>query len=166
MATRRASPVRALRSEAIRALSVCATLALIALAGCGPSQLERDRALFEQSLAAVADRGQVEAMRVVADIEVLRAAGVFSDSLASALAAMKANQYIQLDDQSRLARTGVGNDLITLVDYTTVEQKLLNDKVITDAQRAELRRMAQDNIAAAAEMAKGFQANVAPASRN
>ncbi len=130
----------------------------LALAGCGANKVERERSVFERPLAALADSGQVEAMRVVADIEVLRANGLFSDSLANSLTMMPASVYIQLDDQGRLARTGKGADLITLVEYTAAEPMLLKEKVVTGVQVAELRRMALDNIAAAAEMATSFRA--------
>jgi hypothetical protein len=135
-------------------------LVMLVLAGCGQAKVERDRSLFEYPLAQLADSGQVEAMRVVADIEVLRAGGIFSDSLANALTAVPASEYIQLDDQGKLARTGKGSDLAALVEYVAAEPKLLKDKAVTDMQVAELRRMALDNIAAAAEMAATFRAEL------
>ena len=152
------SPAR--RPLASRSLAGLVLLAAVVLAGCGPNKVEKERSVFERPLAALADSGQVEAMRVVADIEVLRAGGIFSDSLANALTALPASEYIQLDEKGTLARTGKGTDLTTLVEYTATEPMLLKERAVTDAQVAELRRMAQDNIAAAAEMASNFRAKL------
>jgi len=144
----------------------CAPLALVvglglvfalALAGCAPNQHERDRQVFTRPLAALADSGQVEAMRVVADIEMLRAQGMFTDSLANVFTELPASDYMELDDQGRLRRVGRGVDLSTLVDYLAVEPQLLQELVITPEQAAELRRLTMDNTAAAAEMAAGFR---------
>jgi hypothetical protein len=135
-------------------------LAALVAASCGPGRVERERSLFEQPLASLADSGQVEAMRVVADIEVLRAGGLFSDSLANALTALPASEYIALDDKGALARTPRGQDLTTLVEYTAAEPMLLKEQAVTSMQVAELRRMALDNIAAAAEMATSYRARL------
>jgi len=143
-----------------RGLHALALLVALVLAGCGTGKIERERSLFERPLAQLADSGQVEAMRVVADIEVLRAGGIFSDSLANSLTHVPASEYIQLDDHGTLTRTGKGTDLAALVEYVAAEPKLLKEKAVTDMQVAELRRMALDNIAAAAEMAASYQANL------
>lgn len=139
------------------ALVVLAGLAALA-AGCGPSKLELQRRGLEQPLVAVADSGDVEALRMIADIEVLRADGMFSDSLANALAAMPANEFLALDDKGVLSRTGRGVDITTLLAYTAAEPMLIKEMAITPEQAAELRRLAHDNITAAAEMASGFGA--------
>ncbi len=153
--------VLACRPMAIRrGLLGLSLLVALALAGCDHGKIERERSLFEYPLAQLADSGQVEAMRVVADIEVLRGGGIFPDSLANALSAVPASEYIQLDDQGKLTRTGKGTDLAALVEYVAAEPKLLKEKVVTDLQVAELRRMALDNIAAAAEMAVAFRAEL------
>src|SRR5262245_2642465 len=70
---------------------VLALLLLVGVAAavsCGPSPIERARARLLEPLAALADSGDVEALRVVADIEVLRASGMLSDSVANVLTAM------------------------------------------------------------------------------
>jgi hypothetical protein len=56
---------------------------VLAAVGCGPSKIQKEQSVFDRPLATLADSGQVEAMRVVADIEVLRAQGMFTDSLAN-----------------------------------------------------------------------------------
>jgi len=134
------------------ALACLATLA----AGCGPSPVERARARLELPLAALADSGDVEAMRVVADLEVLRAEGMLSDSLANMLTAMPSTEYFVVDDKGVRARSGRGTDITTLVAYTAAEQMLLKELVITPEKAAELRRLALDNMQAAAEMAAGL----------
>lgn len=144
-------PVRLL----LPVLLVLGGLAALAL-GCGPSKLELERRGLERPLVAVADSGDVEALRMLADIEVLRADGMFSDSLANALAAMPASEFLALDDKGVLSRAGRGVDITTLLAYTSAEPMLLQEMAITPEQAAELRRLAHDNITAAAEMASGF----------
>jgi hypothetical protein len=138
-------------------LVALAGLALLA-PGCGPSRLEVQRRGLEQPLAALADSGDIDALRMLADIEVLRADGMFSDSLANALTAMPASEFLALDDKGVRSRSGRGVDITTLLAYTTAEPMLLQEMAITPEQAAELRRLAHDNITAAAEMASGFGA--------
>lgn len=134
-----------------------AGLVLAALAaGCGPSRVEVSRNRLEFPLAALADSGDVEALRMVADIEVLRADGMFSDSLANILMTKPATEFFAVDDKGVRTRSGRGTDITTLLAYTTAEPMLLKEAVITPEQSAELRRLAVDNMAAAAEMAAGF----------
>ena len=151
-----ASPNAHARVRLLPALSVCLLVSLFA-AGCGTSKIEREQSIFDRPLAVLADSGQVEAMRVVADIEVLRAQGMFTDSLANTLAQMPANEFMSLDDEGVLTRVGRGVDLTSLVDYVAVEPQLIQELVVTSAQAAELRRVAMENTAAAAEMATDFR---------
>ena len=95
-------------------------------------------------------------MRVVADIEVLRAQGMFTDSLANWLVELPASEFMSLDKKGVLTRVSRGIDLSKLVDYLAVEPQLVNEMVVTAAQAAELRRLAMENTAAAAEMATDF----------
>jgi hypothetical protein len=130
---------------------------LVALAtSCGPSKLELQRRGLERSLAVLADSGDVEAGRVIADIEVLRADGMFSDSLANVLTAMPANEFLAIDDKGVLSRTGRGVDITALLAYTAAEPMLIKEMAITPEQAAEVRRLAKDNMTAAAEMATSF----------
>jgi hypothetical protein len=145
------------RARVWTALAVTVAFAVCSAVGCGPGKIERERSVFSRPLTVLADSGQVEAMRVVADIEVLRAQGVFTDSVANWLTEMPADEFMSLDDKGVLTRVGRGVDLTMLVDYITVEPELLQEMVVTTAQAAELRRLASDNMAAAAEMATGFR---------
>ena len=149
-------PARSAFSRALPALLLLLSAALLVAAGCGPSKVERQRSVFDRPLAALADSGQVEAMRVVADIEVLRAQGMFTDSLANSLMELSASEYMTLDEKGALKRVSRGVDLSALVDYLAVEPQLLQEMAVTHEQAAELRRLAMDNMAAAAEMAAGF----------
>lgn len=151
------------RTHRLPALLVLSFIALFTVASCGPGRIEKERSIFERPLSVLADSGQVEAMRVVADIEVLRAQGMFTDSLANLLAAMPATEFMSLDDQGTLTRVGRGLDLGSLVDYIAVEPQLLQELVVTSAQAAELRRLAMENTAAAAEMATDFRGQQAGA---
>ena len=153
-----------LRTGRVRVFALAAFVlaALVtAVASCGPNKVAVIRDKLETPLAVLADSGDVEALRMVADIEVLRATGMFSDSAANALTAMPTKEFFALDDKGVRARAGRGDDISTLLAYTSVEPTLLKEAVITQAQAAELRRMAQDNITAAAEMATSYGA-VAP----
>ena len=153
-------PIRARHPS--RTFAVFCVLLLVAClgalsAGCGPSRLEKARDRLASPLAALADSGDVEALRVVADIEVLRADGMLSDSLANALTAMPSTEFFSLDEKGVRARSGRGVDITSLLAYTSAEPMLLKELVITPEQAAELRRLALDNMAAAAEMAAGFR---------
>ena len=139
------------------ALALLLFAGLLAAIGCGPTKVEKERSVFDRPLATLADSGQVEAMRVVADIEMLRAQGMFTDSLANSLMELPASDYMSLDDKGTLTRAGRGTDLAALVEYLAVEPQLLQEMVVTAAQAAELRRLAMENMAAAAEMATGFR---------
>ena len=139
------------------AVLVLAGLVVAAL-GCGPSKVAVARDRLETPLAVLADSGDVEALRMIADIEVLRADGMFSDSVANALHAMPTKEFFALDDKGVRARAGRGEDITTLLAYTSAEPMLLKEAVITPAQAAELRRMALDNMTAAAEMATSYGA--------
>jgi hypothetical protein len=131
--------------------------AVVAIAlGCAPSRVQVERTRLGWPLAALADSGDIEALRMIADIEVLRADGMFSDSLANVLTAMPATEFFSLDEKGVRARAGRGGDITTLLAYTTAEPMLLKEMVVTPQQAAELRRLALDNMAAAAEMAASF----------
>ena len=135
---------------------LCALVAL-GLMGCGSFGAGREAAKKKTALATplntLADAGDVEAMRMLADIERLRAEGVFSDSAANALGATPASQFLTLDKQGKITRAVVGDDITTLLEYSEAEPLLLKERVITAADATELRRLANYNTAAAAEMA-------------
>ena len=132
------------------------TLMALMLVGCGAfgsgAKAKKQSALVAP-LNALAEGGDVEAMRLLADIERLRAEGVFSDSAANALGATPGNQFLQLDGKGHVIRAVVGDDITTLLEYSTAEPLLLKEQVITQADAIELRRLANYNTAAAAELA-------------
>lgn len=156
MKTTSVRPARTGSFRALPALLLVLLAGLLAAAGCGPTKVEKERSVFDRPLATLADSGQVEAMRVVADIEMLRAQGMFTDSLANSLMELPSSEYMSLDDKGVLRRASRGVDLNALVDYLAIEPQLLQEMVITSAQAAELRRLAMENMAAAADMATGF----------
>src|SRR4249920_2850970 len=80
--------------------------------------LKAHQLALKQPLSALADQGDVEAMRVVADIEVLRAQSVFSDSAANALATMPGVLFITLDPKGQASRIERGQDLVELLAFT------------------------------------------------
>ena len=128
----------------------------LALVGCGAfgsgAKTTQQTALVSP-LNALAEGGDVEAMQLLADIERLRAEGVFSDSAANALGSTPANQFFALDKKGHVTRAVVGDDITTLLEYATAEPLLLKENVITAADATELRRLANYNTAAAAELA-------------
>src|SRR5262245_28111647 len=97
-------------------------------------------------------------MRILADIERLRAEGVFSDSAANALGATSASQFMEVDKKGEVTRAVVGDDITTLLEYSEAEPLLLKEQVITSADATELRRLANYNTAAAAELASKLKA--------
>lgn len=132
------------------------TLLVLALAGCGAfgsGANAKKKSALVAPLSAVAEGGDVEAMRMLADIERLRAEGVFSDSAANALASTPADHFLTLDAKGHLTRAVVGDDITTLLEYSEAEPLLLKEQVITAADATELRRLANYNTAAAAELA-------------
>ena len=132
------------------------TLLALALVGCGmfgSGASAKKKSALGAPLAALAEGGDVEAMRMLADIERLRAEGVFSDSAANALAATPAERFLTMDGKGHITRAVVGDDITTLLEYSEAEPLLLKEQVITAADATELRRLANYNTAAAAEMA-------------
>jgi len=137
-------------------------LALAVLTGCesrAARALRIHQAALQQPLGTLADQGDVEAARVVADIEVLRAQSVFSDSAANALTTMPGAAFISLDPTGKPLRVERGQDLVELLAFTALEPMLLKDKSITPDDAAEVRRLATDNMAAAAEKAKQLRSH-------
>jgi len=141
--------------RSLRILLVCALLA--ATASCSwlgsRDAAKKEQAALAGPLNALAEKGDVEAMRLLADIEVLRAQGVFSDSAANALGAAPAAQFLATDAKGNLRRAEVGEDITTLLDYSSAEPKLLKEQAIKEADALELRRLANYNTSAAADMA-------------
>ena len=132
-----------------------ALLALV-LVGCGSfggGAVAKKKSALAVPLSSLAESGDVEAMRLLADIERLRAEGVFSDSSANALAATPADRFMTMDAKGQIIRAVVGDDITTLLEYSTAEPLLLKEQVISAADATELRRLANYNTAAAAEMA-------------
>jgi len=132
------------------------TLLALALVGCGmfgSGASAKKKSALGAPLAALAEGGDVEAMRMLADIERLRAEGVFSDSAANALAATPAERFLTMDGKGHITRAVVGDDITTLLEYSEAEPLLLKEQVITAADATELRRLANYNTAAAAELA-------------
>jgi hypothetical protein len=137
-------------------------LYLTLVTGCESREaraLKAQQLALKQPLSTLADQGNVEAMRVVADIEVLRSQTVFSDSAANALATMPGAAFIALDPKGHPTRFERGEDLVELLAFTAVEQGLLKDGTITPDDAAEVRRLATDNMAAAAEKAKQLRSH-------
>jgi hypothetical protein len=114
-------------------------------------------AALQSSIGTLADQGDVEAAQVVADIEVLRSQSVFSDSVANALTAMPGAMFLHLDEQGQAQRFERGTDIATLLEFTGEEAKLIQDGVITSDDAADVRRLATDNMSAAAEKAKALK---------
>ena len=140
---------------------------IVMIAGCSALGSHDGASKGQPALAAplnaLAEQGDVEAMRLVADIEVLRAQGVFSDSAANALGGTAASQFFKADKKGKLRRAEVGEDISTLFDYSQAEPLLLKQKAISDADATELRRLANYNTAAAADMAEQFKGRASEA---
>jgi len=132
------------------------TLLTLALVGCGAfgsGATAKKKSALVTPLSVLAEGGDVEAMRMLADIERLRAEGVFSDSAANALASTPTDHFLTLDAKGHLIRAVVGDDITTLLEYSEAEPLLLKEQVISAADATELRRLANYNTAAAAELA-------------
>ena len=84
---------------------------------------------------------------------------MFSDSAANALTAMPGSAFIGLDPKGRPIRVERGQDLTELLAFTSAEPGLLKDHSIRPDDAAEVRRLATDNMAAAAEKAKQLRSH-------
>jgi hypothetical protein len=133
------------------------TLLALTFIGCAKfgsgGVVAKQKSALEAPLNALAESGDVEAMRLLADIERLRGEGVFSDSSANALGATPGTQFFELDKKGQVTRAVIGDDITTLLEYSEAEPLLLKEQVITTADATELRRLANYNTAAAAELA-------------
>ena len=134
--------------------------AVVLLVGCesnATKELKARTTALQSSLGTLADQGELEAAQVVADIEVLRSQSVFSDSVANALTAMPGSAFLHLDEKGLSQRFERGSDIATLLDFMSMEAKLTEGGVITSDEVADVRRLATDNLAAAAEKAKALK---------
>ena len=148
-------PPRNPRVAMLPPIGLCLLIVLAASTGCeskAARELKTHRAALQQSLAALAEQGDVEAMRVVADVEVLHAAHFLSDSCANALAALPAATFLRLDEHGHASRVAQGADISVLFQFSAEETGLLKDGFLTERQALEIRRLATDNMAAAVDL--------------
>ncbi len=132
-------------------------LALTALTACESKQakeVKAKKAALQTTLAALAETGDLPAMQLVADIEVLRSQSMFPDSVANALVAMPSTAFLHVDEKGELARFERGSEITTLLDFSTGEAELVKNGTITAADGIEVRRLASDNLSAAADKVK------------
>jgi hypothetical protein len=117
-------------------------LAVAVLPGCGGRASQKAPAHdLTRPLSQLADQGPLEALQILADLEVLRAQGVFADSTADRLVAQPASTFLDHGANGAVVRSSQGRALTAL----------LGRGAWSESQRATLqRRAAQDLIAAAA----------------
>ncbi len=120
------------------------------------------RTSMQQDISALADKGDIGSMQLVADIEMLRAQGFFTDSLATALTKLPGATFFEYAARGDSPRKADAANITTLLEFTSEEPALLKDAVITAAEAAEVRRMALDNMSAAADMVTEFKSRRAP----
>lgn len=129
---------------------LCVALSLSV--GCGDRGAKDTLAAdLNRPLSQLADEGQIEALQVLADLEVLRAQGVFEDSTADRLMARSAATFLTNEAHGKLARGPWGQALTTLLAHGEW----------SEAERVTLRRRAgQDPLAAAAWADSAARAHV------
>lgn len=115
-------------------------IVLASVAGCGRGAQHPPKPDLDRSLAALADAGQLEALQLLADLEVLRAQGVFADSTADRLAAGPARTFLAIEGDARVVRTARGHAFTTLLAHPDGNE----------ARLATVRRLAAQDPAAAA----------------
>lgn len=110
--------------------------------GCGGRAAKDATAVdLSRPLSQLADQGQLEALQLLADLEVLRAQGVFEDSTADRLMAQPAATFLTNEAHGKVTRGPQGQALTTLLGHGEW----------SEAERVTLRRRAaQDLVAAAA----------------
>jgi hypothetical protein len=132
-------------------------LAVVGLTACESKQakeLKAKKSALDAPLSALAEQGDLAAMQLVADIEVLRAQTMFPDSVANALVAMPCTAFLHLDEKGELGRYERGDEITALLEFSTGEAQLVRDGVITAADGVEVRRLAGENLSAAADKVK------------
>jgi len=116
-------------------------LALMLVPGCGGRGAQKTPTTdLTRPLSQLADQGTLEALQLLADLEVLRAQGVFADSTADRLAANPASTFLEHGANGAVVRGAQGRALTALLGHGTW----------SDAQRATLRRRAAQDLIAAA----------------
>lgn len=149
---------RRILAALVAALTLIA--ALTALTACESADAKKQKAWqisMKSDLGALADKGDTGSMQLVADIELLRASGFLSDSAATALTQLPGETYFTYVPGGEPQRQNQAVRISTLLEFTTEEQALLKDGVITEAEAAEARRLAADNLAAAAELVSQYR---------
>ena len=148
--------LRALRSRPV-VVMLALSLALLGSAACESQQakeLKARKASLETPLSSLAEQGDLPAMQLIADIEVLRAQSMFPDSVANSLVAMPSSAFLHVDEKGDVTRFERGLEITTLLDFSTAEQQLIGDGVVTATDVAEVHRLAGDNLSAAADKVK------------
>jgi hypothetical protein len=155
------------RNRNIRTVTAALAALLFAglFSGCASPAVKQRKAWqtsMQQDLGALADKGDLGSMRLVADVEMLRAEGFFTDSLATALTKLPGATFFEYAASGEPVRKAEAANISALLEFTSSEPALLKDAVITTAEAAEVRRLAADNMSAAADMANEFKARGTP----
>src|SRR5262249_13103110 len=119
------------RSAVARLALLALALVAFAVTGCetgAQRARQANLAALKEPVGQLADQNDVEAARVVADIEVLRSQSVFSDSAANALIAMPASSFLTIDAKGQPLRVDRGQDITELLAFTAVEPAMLKEK--------------------------------------
>ena len=113
---------------------------LVWLAGCSPHRDPNTAAPdLTQPLSQLADQGQLDALQLLADLEVLRAQGLFADSTVDHWLAEPAVAFLETPRGGGVTRGPKGRALTSLLARSDW----------SDGDRATLRRLAAQDLAAA-----------------
>lgn len=96
-----------------------------------------------QPLSQLADQGQLDALQLLADLEVLRAQGLFADSTVDRWVAQPAAAFLEAPRDSGVTRGPQGRALTSLLARSDW----------SDRERATLRQLAERDLGAAGRWA-------------
>jgi hypothetical protein len=113
---------------------------LVLLTGCSPHRTAKPGSPdLAQPLSQLADQGQLESLQLLADLEVLRAQGLFADSTVDRWVAEPAEAFLETPRSGGVTRGPKGRALTSLLARSDW----------SDGDRATLRRLAAQDLATA-----------------
>ncbi len=117
---------------------------LLLLAGCSPHRAPSAPVPdLTQPLSRLADQGQLDALQLLADLEVLRAQGLFADSTVDRWGSQPAAAFLEAPRGGGVTRGPQGRALTSLLARSDW----------SDRDRATLRRLAAHDLSAAGRWA-------------
>lgn len=137
-------------------------LALIAaLAGCSSAEqraISERRHALAAPLATLANDGDLPALQMVADIEVLRASGFLTDGATDRLLEMPASAFLGITKTGGSEPSGRGMAVVTLIEYQRAERDLMSAGLVSPTDSVTIRTLTDGDLVPAHERATEYLA--------